>query len=195
YYKMNRKTPFVKEFKEVAFSLAEGEISDPFETQYGYHIILVEKIRGQEIELRHILLSPKITEDAMSEARDRANAIRTRIVNKEISYADAARSESDEEETKANGATLLNPQSQDTRFELTKMDPMLYNQVSNLKEGEVSYPIIEEDPSGRKYYKIMTVTNRYDEHKVEYSKDYTNSKELALKEKQIRRGGEWATDK
>src|SRR5690606_20475378 len=95
YYKMNRKTPFVKEFKEVAFSLAEGEISDPFETQYGYHIILVEKIRGQEIELRHILLSPKITEDAMSEARDRANAIRTRIVNKEISFADAARSESD----------------------------------------------------------------------------------------------------
>lgn len=195
YYKMNRKTPFVKEFKEVAFSLAEGEISDPFETQYGYHIILVEKIRGQEIELRHILLSPKITEDAMSEARDRANAIRTRIVNKEISFADAARSESDEKETKANGGTLLNPRTQDTRFELTKMDPMLYNQVSNLKEGEVSYPIIEEDPSGRKYYKIMTVTNRYDEHKADYSKDYTKIKELALKEKQIRRVGEWANEK
>ena len=58
---MNRKTPFVKEFKEVAFSLAEGEISAPFETDFGYHIIFVEKIKGQEVELRHILLAPKVT--------------------------------------------------------------------------------------------------------------------------------------
>jgi peptidyl-prolyl cis-trans isomerase SurA len=58
---MNRKTPFVKEFKDVAFSLAEGEISAPFQTDFGYHIIYVEKNQRQEIELRHILLSPTVT--------------------------------------------------------------------------------------------------------------------------------------
>lgn len=195
FYKMSRKTPFVKEFKEVAFSLAEGEISEPFETEFGFHIILVEKIRGQEIDLRHILLTPKVSDESMTEARDRVNRIREKIINKEISFADAARAESDEKETRTNGGLLINPKTQDSRFELTKMDPSLYNQVSNLKEGEVSLPITEEDPSGKKAFKLMMVTNRYDEHTADYSRDYTKIKDLALKEKQIKRIGEWSDEK
>ncbi len=195
YYKMNRKTPFVKEFKDVAFSLAEGEISEPFETQFGYHIILVEKIRGQEVELRHILLSPKVTDDALQEARDRAVNIRNKIINGELSFADAARSESDEKETKANGGQLINPQTQDTKFELTKMDPTLYNDVANLPENEVSQPIVSQDETGRKMYKLMMVTNRHNEHVADYSKDYIKIKNLALKEKQIKRIAEWSEEK
>jgi len=195
YYKMNRKTPFVKEFKDVAFSLDEGEISEPFETQFGYHIILVEKIRGQEVELRHILISPKITDEALAEARDRAVNIRNKIINGELSFADAARSESDEKETKANGGQLINPQTQDTKFHLTKMDPTLYNDVANLKPNEVSQPIVSQDETGRKMYKLMMVTNRYDEHVADYVKDYIKIKNLALKEKQIMRIGEWSEEK
>lgn len=195
FYKMNRKTPFVKEFKDVAFSLGEGEISEPFETEFGYHIILVEKIRGQEIDLRHILLTPRVSDDALAEAKERANTIREKIMNKEISFANAARSESDEKETKANGGVLINPKTQDTRFELTKMDPALYSQVSNLKEGEVSLPVVESDPSGKKAYKLLMVTNRYDEHTADYSRDYIKIKNLALKEKQIKRIGEWSEEK
>src|SRR5690606_14131515 len=55
FMKVNRKTPLVKEFKDVASSLDEGQISEPFETEYGYHIVYVEKIRGQDVDLRHIL--------------------------------------------------------------------------------------------------------------------------------------------
>ena len=195
FYKMNRKTPFVKEFKDVAFSLAEGEISAPFETDFGFHIIYIEKIKGQEVELRHILLTPTISETALKEAKEKITLIRKRIGDKELTFADAARSLSDEKETKANGGALINPKTQDTRFELTKMDPSLYSQVSNLKEGEISLPTIDEDQSGKKKYKLITVTNRIDEHVADYAKDYIKIKELALKEKQIKTIGKWFDEK
>ncbi|MCA1917993.1 MAG: peptidylprolyl isomerase [Flavobacterium piscis] len=191
FYKMTRKTPFVKEFKDVAFSLGEGEISEPFKTTFGYHIIMVDKIKGQEVELRHILIAPTVSETALKDAKERIANIRAKIENKEITFAEAARTESDEKETRANGGTLINPNTQDTRFELTKMDPTLYSQVSNLKDNEISQPILNTDDKGKKTYKLITITNRIDAHTADYAKDYTKIKELALKEKQITTISKW----
>lgn len=196
YYKMNRKTAFVKEFKDVAFSLTEGEISEPFETEFGYHIIMVDKIKGQEVELRHILIAPKVSTQAMKDARTKIEEIRTKILNKEITFADAAKSSSNEKETKNNGGVLLNPRTMEPRFELTKMDPALYAQVSSLKDGEISLPILDEDRSGGgKFYKIITVNNRTEEHTADFAKDYLKIKELALRDKQIKEIAKWSQEK
>lgn len=195
FYKITRKTQFVKEFKDTAFSLAEGEISDPIESEFGFHLIYVEKIRGQELDVRHILMSPKVTPEALKEAKEKAESIRKKIVSGEISFADAARSESDEKETRNSGGQLLNPSSMGTRFELTKMDPEIYNEVADLKDKEISSPILSTSKRGEQSYKIMTVTNRFNEHTADYAKDYTKVKDLALKEKQIKTIAKWSAEK
>jgi peptidyl-prolyl cis-trans isomerase SurA len=172
FYKINRKTQFVKEFKDVAFSLTEGEISEPFETEYGYHIIMVERIKGQEVELRHILMMPKVSDKALKEAKEKIITIKKKIESGEITFSEAARTLSDEKETRANGGILINPKTQDTHVELTKMDPSLYSEVSNLKDNAITPPILDDDPRTGKKYKIITVTNRINEHPADYAKDY-----------------------
>jgi peptidyl-prolyl cis-trans isomerase SurA len=191
-YTMTRETQFVKEFKDVAFSLQEGEISEPFETDFGFHIIFIEKIRGQEIDLRHILLIPETPQKAVSAAIDELKQIREDIISGKYTFAEAALNFSDEKETKFDGGLLRNPTNFDSRFELTKMDPTLNSQVRNLKDNEISMPIAEPDPrGGATKYKILQVTNRFDEHRAEFAKDYLKIQELAKTDKQLNEINKW----
>ena len=195
-YTLHRKRPrMVKEFRDVAFSLEEGEISSPFKTEFGWHILTVEKIRGQQVDVRHILITPNIDESKLTESKKLLDTIRKRILDKEIEFKDAAFNFSFEKETRNNGGKLVNPITGDTRFELTKMDPKLYNQVKNLDEGEVSLPLLETDRSGLKKYKIIMVSKRYEEHLADFSKDFAKIKELALKDKQLKNIKKWLKSK
>jgi len=195
-YTLHRKRPrMVKEFRDEAFSLEEGEISQPFKTDFGWHILMVDKIRGQEVDVRHILLTPKIEPSQLQEAKIKLDTLRQRLIDGEISFKDAALEFSDEKETKFNGGVLINPQNGDTRFELTNLDPLLYSQIRNLRDGDISLPLIEEERSGLKKYKILKVSNRFDEHIADYSMDYSRIKSLALKEKQLKIIQEWMMEK
>ena len=195
-YSINRKnSPMVKRFNEVAFSLSEGEISEPFETEYGFFIIYLEKIRGQEYDIRTILLRPKFSQKEIQETKSRLINVRERIVSGEISFADAAIEASDEIETRFDGGLLINPETQDYNFELTKMDPELYAQIANLKEGEVSIVFQDEDRYNPVKFKILTVSNRYDEHVADFSKDYIKIQKLALQNKQLKEIEKWQNEK
>ncbi|MAS67836.1 MAG: peptidylprolyl isomerase [Flavobacteriaceae bacterium] len=195
-YTLDRKRPqMVKEFREQAYRLQEGEISQPFKTDFGWHIVMVDKIRGRMLDVRHVLLVPAVSNAALGDAQNQLKLIKKRIDDGEISFANAAREFSDDQITRANGGVLINPATGDTRFELTKLDPQLYSQILKLEENEISIPLFEQERSGNKTYKIVMVTNRFNEHVADYAQDYVRIKDLALKQKQLKVIQEWMTEK
>ncbi len=195
-YTLDRKRPvMVKEFRDQAYRLREGEVSQPFQTDFGWHIVTVDKIRGQLIDVRHVLLVPEISAKELKDAKDKLELIRKRIQDQEINFANAALEFSDDNDTAANGGVLINPASGDTRFELTKLDPAIYNQILNLEDNQITPPVLDEDRSGNKKYKILKVTNRYDQHQADFAIDYVKIKDLALKEKQLDAIQNWMGEK
>ncbi|WP_241479972.1 peptidylprolyl isomerase [Kordia jejudonensis] len=192
---ITKRMPLAKEFKDMSFTLQEGEVSEPFETDFGWHIVQIDKVRGQERDVRHILLIPEITNEKLDEARKKIDTLRQRILAEELTFDEAARSFSDDKDTRNNGGKLINPATLGTHFELTKMDPEQYSQIEPLKGDEISIPLLDETRTGQKRYKIIKVTNRYNEHVADYSKDYIKIKSLALKNKQLQEVEKWITEK
>ncbi|WP_299526806.1 peptidylprolyl isomerase [uncultured Lutibacter sp.] len=194
-YTITRESGFIKEFKEVAFSLDEGEVSEPFESGFGYHVIQVEKIKGQERDVRHILMQPKISETELQASKDELSKIREEILSGKITFEDAVVKYSEDKETKNNKGLILNPQTNDTRFNLTRMDPTLYGRVSNLKAGEITETYYDEIRGGEKMHKIILLKSKEEAHTASFTQDYEKIQQLTLQKKQEETVDKWAIDK
>lgn len=190
-YTLTRESAFVKEFKEVAFSLDEGEISEPFKSDFGYHIIQLEKIKGQEIDVRHILIQPKVSDEKLRDTERKINKIKDSILAEELNFDRAVVKYSDDKDTKQNKGIIINPQTNDSRFELTRMDPALYGRVSFLKEGEISEAFYDETREGVKMFKFILIRDKEEAHTADFVKDYVKIQQMTLQKKQEEALDKW----
>ena len=195
FYSIDRNSPFVKEFKEAAFSMEEGEISLPFKSNFGYHILMVDKIKGKQRDVYHILMQPKADDQAADRVRDTLTSLRKRILKLEITFEDAVLKYSMDKDTRLSGGVLMNPVSGDTNFDLTRMDPELYSKVSSLKEDEISEVFSDQTREGKKMYKILLLKSKTEAHTADLVQDYVKIMELALQKKKTESIEKWSDDK
>src|SRR5690606_23066945 len=131
----------VPEYEATAFKLKAGEISMPFETDFGIHIMQLLERRGNEYHSRHILISPRPSEEDLKRATKYLDSIRSLIVHDSIKFERAAKEFSDDVETKGNGG-FFSDRDSNTRLLVDELDPVIFFTVDTMKVGNVSRPIV-----------------------------------------------------
>ena len=192
---VTKESQFIKEFKEVAFSLDIGQVSEPFKTIFGYHIIQLHQVKGKTRIVSHILMQPEILDSKVQEAKEKIEKIRKDITDGKITFEEAVAKYSEDKETKNSGGMIMNPYTNETRFDLTRMDPSLYAKVINTKKGEITEPFYDETQQNEKMYKIIFMKDRTITHKADLVNDYVKVQKLALQKKKEENIAKWSKTK
>lgn len=190
-YNAIKRGMFVKEFEAVMFSLEEGEISEVFETEYGYHIIQMVEHRGDEVDIRHILMSPKISVIDLNNAKDILISIRDSILNQSLTFEQASKQYSDDKMTKFNGGKLINVNTGTSNFELHELENSIKLAVEQLEVGEISEPSYVKMDDGKEAYRLFKLLNRVEAHVVNFKDDYKMIRDMALEQKKDEIISEW----
>lgn len=194
-YKGIKRGQFVKEFEAVAFNLQIGEISNPFKTEYGYHICQLQAKRGQELDLRHILIKPKISAEGLSAAESFLDSIRSLIIAGNMSFEDAALKFSDNDDTKYNGGRAINPMSGDSKWETGQLDKSVFYAQEGLEVGEFSKPGFFRTPDEKEGYRMIKLFSRTEAHVANLQADYQRVQRVALGQKKQDALEDWLDEK
>jgi peptidyl-prolyl cis-trans isomerase SurA len=191
----NDRTAFVKEFSAMAFKLKPGEIPPVFETDFGFHFLQVIERRGEQVHVRHILITPVITEASLDRAKAKADSVYDLLTkHKNIDFSSAAAYYSDNKDTKYDGGMLLNADNVDNRttfIPTDKLNPQIALVIDTMKVGSISTPQLITGDDGKKRYKILYLKSATPAHKANLAQDYPKLKEFATNDKINRTVSEW----
>jgi len=182
------------EFEAVAFGLKGTDISQVIETKAGFHIIQFIERRGERINVRHILMVPQVSPEALLKAKNALDSVYTQIQSGSIKFADAALKYSDDP-SKNNNGIMVNAQTSSSKFPTADLDPSVFFVVDKLKVGEISKPVPMKTADGKQAYRILYLKSRTEPHRATLKDDYSYLQNLALVSKQNDATEEWIEKK
>ncbi len=185
-----RRGELAPEYEAMAFNLRPGEIGDPVETMFGFHLIQLLERRGTTFNTRHILIIPKPSEEDVARAERYLDSLRTQIIEEKITFAKAAKEYSDDRQTSDNGGFFTDPVNGSSRLTLrTLEDPVLYFTLDSMKVGSVTTPMKFDDVDARSgrsepAVRILFYKDRFVAHRANINDDYEKLKAAAKRKKE-----------
>ncbi len=193
------KGTMVPEFEAALFELKPNEISEVFETQYGYHIIQMIERRGNNYHVRHILISAKASYSALDKAIDEIEKLYNDVKTGKITFEEAAKRFSDDDKSKLSGGKIINPYTGDYYWDLqniNEIDPQMYRIIDGLKVGDLSQPSryinMYEQKEGVRFVKLLGKTQP---HLANLTDDYQLIKNACTEHKKQEIINKWITER
>lgn len=176
----NGRSAWVPEFANVAFNLSDPKkVSRIVETEYGYHIIQLIEKRGDQVNVRHILLTPRVSQKDLADATQRLDSVRKEIVGGAITFDEAARFISQDKDTRNNRGVMVNEQSGSSRFEMQDLPQEVARRIETMQPGDISEPFVMKDVRKNKDVAVIVrLTNRIPGHRANLSDDYNLIKQM-----------------
>ncbi|MDC3130343.1 peptidylprolyl isomerase [Bacteroidota bacterium] len=180
---------FVPEFEKVAFRLKKDEVSEIVKTNFGYHIIQLIERRGDQVNVRHILLKPKYSSTSLQNAKLKIDSIYNKIKSNEISFSQAIKSYSDDD-TKNNNGLLINPSNGSSTYTIAELGSSIKYLIEGLDEDDFTKPVKVESNEGS-IYRILNVVEKISSHTANLDLDYDFFQTQALNFKKQEKLDEW----
>ncbi|GAA4460789.1 peptidylprolyl isomerase [Nemorincola caseinilytica] len=194
-YEVKRNGQFVPEFENAAFKLQNGEISPIVKTKFGYHIIQMVNRKGDEAELRHILIKPTITSSDYNKAIAKLDSVRNLIVSGRISFPEAVGKFSTDEAAKRTGGMVMDPTTGNTELDVTRLDRDMILMLDTLKPGSVSAPHVYMNEMRERSCRIVYMRSRTEPHRANLKEDYGRIQDVALQQKKQKKIQDWVQQK
>lgn len=169
-------------FMAKAFSLKEGQVSTPFKTRFGYHIIQMVSRLGDDAVVRHILRVPRVSRNEIGESMKKLDSIRTKLVDGSLTFGEAVSKHSEDESSKFTAGRKTNAEG-GTLLTIDQLDKDLVGMINTIKVGEYSTPVEFTDERGKRGVRVVYIMSKTEPHRENLRDDYNRIAQRALEEK------------
>lgn len=184
----------VPEFDAVALSLKENEVSQVFQTQYGWHFMQLQERRGEQYRARHVLMRPQVGSADIQRERNLLDSLRRLMLNGRT-MGELALEFSDDEESRGTSGVVIEPNSNSARWDMSSLDQQTFFVLDKLKVGEVSEPQLIVMPDGSKAYRLLKLDARTAPHRANLKDDYRLMQQAAEGELRSKAIDAWVKDR
>lgn len=194
------RAEFVPEFSNVAFSLTDKKtVSKIVKTEYGFHIIQLVDRKGDKVKVRHILLKPKVSDNAVKMCMSRLDSIVKDMRDNKFSFDEGVVALSDDKETKNNYGVMVHKDVETrmltSRFQMKDLPQDVAKMVDGMKVGDISNPFKMLNAKGQEVCAVVKLKNRIEEHRADITEDFQVLSNIVTEKKNEEILEEWIKEK